>query len=92
MGFADPYTRYVMVVLFIVYVMGYIDRQLASVLLEHMKEDLNATDTQMGLLTGVAFAGGVRHAGRPGGALGRSRRAPLHHRHEDSQSGARPRR
>lgn len=55
-GFADPYTRYVMAVLFAVYVMGYIDRQLASVLLEDMKADLGASDTQMGLLTGVAFA------------------------------------
>ena len=55
-GFADPYTRYVMVVLFAVYVVSYVDRQLASVLLEDMKTDLGATDGQMGLLTGVAFA------------------------------------
>jgi predicted MFS family arabinose efflux permease len=43
-------------ILFAVYVMSYIDRQLASVLLEDMKADLGATDGQMGLLTGVAFA------------------------------------
>jgi predicted MFS family arabinose efflux permease len=55
-GFADPYTRYVMFVLFLVYVMSYVDRQLASVLLEDMKADLGASDAQMGLLTGVAFA------------------------------------
>lgn len=55
-GFADPYTRYVMAILFLVYVMSYIDRQLASVLLEDMKADLGASDAQMGLLTGVAFA------------------------------------
>jgi predicted MFS family arabinose efflux permease len=55
-GFADPYTRYVMAMLFAVYVMSYIDRQLASVLLEDMKHDLGASDAQMGLLTGVAFA------------------------------------
>ncbi|MAG29650.1 MAG: MFS transporter [Deltaproteobacteria bacterium] len=55
-GFADPYTRYVMAILFLVYVMSYIDRQLASVLLEDMKADLGASDGQMGLLTGVAFA------------------------------------
>jgi len=55
-GFADPYTRYVMLVLFAVYVMSYVDRQLASVLLEDMKRDLGASDAQMGLLTGVAFA------------------------------------
>ena len=55
-GFANPYSRYVMAVLFAVYVMSYIDRQLASVLLEDMKHDLGASDAQMGLLTGVAFA------------------------------------
>lgn len=55
-GFADPYTRYVIAILFVVYVMSYIDRQLASVLLEDMKADLGASDSQMGLLTGVAFA------------------------------------
>jgi predicted MFS family arabinose efflux permease len=55
-GFADPYTRYVMAIMFAVYVMSYIDRQLASVLLEDMKHDLGASDAQMGLLTGVAFA------------------------------------
>lgn len=55
-GFADPYTRYVMAIMFAVYVMSYVDRQLASVLLEDMKHDLGASDAQMGLLTGVAFA------------------------------------
>ncbi len=55
-GFADPYTRYVMGVMFLVYVVSYVDRQLAAVLLEPMRVELGATDTQMGLLTGVAFA------------------------------------
>ena len=55
-GFADPYTCYVMGILFLVYVMSYVDRQLAAVLLEDMKVDLGASDGQMGLLTGVAFA------------------------------------
>ncbi|MCH2171504.1 MFS transporter [Myxococcota bacterium] len=55
-GFSDPYTRYVMLVLFIVYVVSYIDRQLMAVLLEPIKNDLGVSDTQMGLLTGVAFA------------------------------------
>jgi hypothetical protein len=30
-GFGDPYTRYVMLMLFLVYVMSYVDQQLASV-------------------------------------------------------------
>lgn len=55
-GFRDPYTCYVMGILFLVYVMGYIDRQLVSVLLESIKEDLGASDSQMGFLAGLAFA------------------------------------
>ena len=43
-------------VLFLVYVISYIDRQLMSVLLEPIKIELHATDTEMGILTGVAFA------------------------------------
>ncbi len=38
------------------YVINYVDRQILSVLLEPIKHDLGATDTQMGLLTGLAFA------------------------------------
>lgn len=55
-GFSDPYTCYVMALLFLVYVVSYIDRQLTAVLLEDMKAELGASDAQMGLLTGVAFA------------------------------------
>jgi MFS family permease len=55
-GFSNPYTCYVMGMLFLVYVMGYIDRQLVSVLLESIKADLGATDSQMGFLSGLAFA------------------------------------
>ena len=33
-----------------------IDRQLITILLEHIKRDLHATDTTMGLLTGLSFA------------------------------------
>ena len=38
------------------YVINYVDRQILSVLLEPIKRDLGASDTQMGLLTGLAFA------------------------------------
>ncbi len=55
-GFADPYSRYVMGVLFLVYVVSYIDRQLMAVLLDPIKHELGASDAQMGLLTGIAFA------------------------------------
>ncbi len=38
------------------YVINYVDRQILAVLLEPIKRDLGASDTQMGLLTGPAFA------------------------------------
>jgi predicted MFS family arabinose efflux permease len=55
-GFANAYSRYVMGVLFLVYVVSYVDRQLMAVLLDPIKQDLGASDAQMGLLTGIAFA------------------------------------
>ncbi len=50
------YSRYVLGVLFLVYVVNFIDRKILSILLEPIKEELGATDTQMGFLTGFAFA------------------------------------
>jgi predicted MFS family arabinose efflux permease len=43
-------------VLFLVYVVSYVDRQLMAVLLDPIRKDLGASDAQMGLLTGIAFA------------------------------------
>jgi predicted MFS family arabinose efflux permease len=42
--------------LVLLYVINYVDRQILSVLLVPIKQDLGASDTQMGLLTGLAFA------------------------------------
>jgi len=42
--------------LILLYVVNYVDRQILSVLLEPIKHDLGASDTEMGLLTGLAFA------------------------------------
>lgn len=38
------------------YFFSYMDRQILSILLEPIKADLQVTDTQLGLLTGLAFA------------------------------------
>ena len=43
-------------VLFLVYVFNFIDRQILSILIDPIKEELGASDTQMGFLTGIAFA------------------------------------
>lgn len=48
--------RYAMVVLFIVGVLNLFDRQLVMVLQEPIKAELNLSDLQLGLLTGMAFA------------------------------------
>ena len=50
------YARYVLGILFLVYVVNFIDRQILSILLDPIKKDLGASDTQMGFLTGFAFA------------------------------------
>ena len=43
-------------VLFLVSTVSNIDRQIMTVALEPIKAEFGATDTQMGLLTGIAFA------------------------------------
>jgi MFS family permease len=50
------YARYVVGVLFLVYAFNLIDRHIPSILLQDIKEELGASDTQMGILTGPAFA------------------------------------
>ena len=47
-------TRYV-AVLFLVSTVSFMDRQILAILLEPIKHDLGASDTEMGLLTGFAF-------------------------------------
>jgi len=48
--------RYALGVLVVVYTFNFIDRQILSILLEPIKNDLGLSDTQLGLLTGFAFA------------------------------------
>jgi predicted MFS family arabinose efflux permease len=48
--------QYVVLMLVIVNIVGYVDRQLMTILLESIRHDLKLTDTQMGLLTGTFFS------------------------------------
>jgi predicted MFS family arabinose efflux permease len=57
--------RYLLFLLVLLYVINYIDRQILSVLLEPIKQDLGVSDTAMGLLTGLAFALFYTSAGIP---------------------------
>ncbi len=50
------YARYVLALLFVAYVFNFIDRQILAILLQPIKEELQVSDTAMGLLTGMAFA------------------------------------
>lgn len=50
------YRGYVLGLLTLVFVVNFIDRQVLSVLIEPIKRDLQLTDTQLGLLSGLAFA------------------------------------
>jgi len=51
-----PYARYVLVVLTLVYVFNFVDRQIISILAEEIKADIGISDAQIGFLYGTAFA------------------------------------
>ena len=50
------YPYFVLLLLCLVYTFNYLDRQIISILAEPIKRDLNLTDTQIGLVSGFAFA------------------------------------
>lgn len=50
------YRTYVLSMLVIVYVFNFLDRQIVTILAEPIKNDLGLNDTQIGLMTGLAFA------------------------------------
>lgn len=54
--FSAATRRYVLGTLVVVYTFNFIDRQILSILLEPIKLDLGLSDTQLGMLTGFAFA------------------------------------
>jgi MFS family permease len=54
--FSQNYKRYVLFLMAAVFTMNYADRYLLSVMLQSIKEDLLLTDTQLGFLSGIAFA------------------------------------
>jgi MFS family permease len=49
------YTNYVLGVLVVVYIFNFIDRQILAILAQSIKEELLLSDTQIGLLSGMAF-------------------------------------
>lgn len=55
-GLSDSNVRYALYLLLAIYTLNFIDRQIVAVLGEDIKRDLGLSDTQLGLLGGLAFA------------------------------------
>jgi MFS family permease len=53
---SNRYLNYVLVMLTLVYVFNFADRQILVILQESIKEDLQLSDTELGLLSGFIFA------------------------------------
>src|SRR5687767_3943690 len=53
---SEGYRWYVVWLLFVVYVLNFVDRQILTILVEPIRKEFNFSDTQMGLLGGFAFA------------------------------------
>ena len=62
---SPAYANYVLGVLFTVYVINFIDRQVLSVFIGPIKEEFGVSDSAMGLLVGFAFALFYTFAGIP---------------------------
>jgi MFS family permease len=52
----EAYRRYVVWLLFVVYVLNFVDRQILTILIQPIKQEFGFSDTQLGLLGGLAFA------------------------------------
>ena len=52
---ASRYAWYVLSILFLVYVLNFVDRQIISILAEDIKRDLGLKDQDLGFLYGTAF-------------------------------------
>jgi len=53
---SNAYRYYVVWLLFAVYVLNFVDRQILSILNEQLKAEFGLSDTELGILGGVAFA------------------------------------
>ena len=53
---SPEYRRYALIMLLLVYTSSHVDRQILAILLEPIKHELALSDTQLGFLSGIAFA------------------------------------
>jgi predicted MFS family arabinose efflux permease len=61
----NRYRNYALGLFLVVYVVNFIDRQIFSILIEPIKAEIELSDTQLGLLGGIAFALFYTFAGIP---------------------------
>jgi len=54
--YSPGYQRTALLLLTLVYIFNFVDRQVLNILAEAIKVDLSLSDTQLGLVTGLAFA------------------------------------
>ena len=52
----DKSTRLMLWLLLVVYIFNFLDRQIVNILAEPIRRELDLSDTQIGLMTGIAFA------------------------------------
>src|SRR5688572_31609060 len=53
---SSNYKRYLLLVLLVILAFNYVDRMAFGLVLQDIKTDFDLSDTQLGLLTGIAFA------------------------------------
>lgn len=71
------YRRYAMVLLLLIYIMNFLDRQVVNILAEPMKNDLDLADWQIGLMSGFAFAIFYTFLGVPIARMAEHKNRPL---------------
>jgi len=54
--YSQQYKRYVLFMLLTIYILNFVDRQILALLMEPIKLDLSLSDTQLGFMSGIAFA------------------------------------
>ncbi|MDE0511878.1 MAG: MFS transporter [Gammaproteobacteria bacterium] len=59
------YRRYALAMFLLVYIINFVDRQIFSILIEPIRAEIDLSDTQLGLLGGIAFAIFYTFAGIP---------------------------
>jgi len=55
-GFSKAYIHYALILLMVVNLFNYLDRQIVMILAEPIKRDLGMSDAEMGIMTGLSFA------------------------------------